>query len=43
MGDSINQYINNFKIILYTKLVDSIHGTSYYYSIHFNSSDNILI
>ena len=38
MGNSINQYINNFKIILYTKLVDSVSGTTNYYSVRFNSS-----
>tara|TARA_Y100000741_G_scaffold360928_1_gene344034 strand:- start:3004 stop:8058 length:5055 start_codon:yes stop_codon:yes gene_type:complete len=38
MGNSVNQYINNFNIILYTKLIDSISGTTSYYSIIFNSS-----
>ena len=41
MGNSINQYINNFKIILYTKLlVGSLvtGNTANYYTIKFNAS-----
>ena len=38
MGSSVNQYINNKKIVLYTSLVDNITGITNYYTITFSNS-----